>query len=109
LGAIASILRTLLAHHDRLSRISRGRPPRGFDDFKARVYPQIEEESAADEQRPPHPWAAFLGMQAAARYQRPDLFEGLVACADADLALKSSGNGKLVIERLLWKLCPPAR
>lgn len=109
LGAIASILRTLLAHHDRLSRIGRGRPPRGFDDFKARVYPQIEEESAADEQRPPHPWAAFLGMQAAARYQRADLFDGLVACADADLALKSSGSGKLVIERLLWKLCPPAR
>jgi len=109
LGAVASILRTLLAHHDRLTRISRGRPARGFEDFKARVYPRIEEESAADEQRPPHPWAAFLGMQAAARYERKDLLDALVACADADLALKSSGNGKLVIERLLWQVCPPAR
>jgi len=31
-----------------------------------------------------------------------------VACADADLALKSSASSKLVIERLLWTVCGSA-
>jgi DNA polymerase-3 subunit delta len=45
-------------------------------------------------------------MQAAARYRREQLLGGLVACAEADLALKGGGvNGQLVIERLLWGLC----
>jgi len=48
-------------------------------------------------------------MQAAARYGRPALRRGLLACAEADVALKSSGAGKLVLERLLWTVCPPGR
>ena len=57
----------------------------------------------------PHPYAAFLSMQAAARYERRELLRALVACAEADVELKSSASGKLVIERLLWTVCPPGR
>jgi len=105
LGAVASILRTLLLNHDRLVRLARGRPPRYFDEFKSRVFPAIVKETAADGQRPPHPYAAFVGIQAAGRYERGELLGALAACAEADVALKSSGNGKLVLERLLWSVC----
>ncbi len=105
LGAVASILRTLLTNHDRLQRHARGRAPRHFEEFKSRVFPAIEREAQADDQRPPHPYAAFLGMQAASRYERSELMAALVACAEADVALKSSGNGRLVLERLLWTVC----
>ncbi|HKD43155.1 MAG TPA: DNA polymerase III subunit delta [Myxococcaceae bacterium] len=105
LGAVASILRTLLLNHDRLVRLARGRAPRYFDDFKSRVFPAIVKEITADGQRSPHPYAAFVGIQAASRYERGELLGALASCAEADVALKSSGNGRLVLERLLWSVC----
>jgi DNA polymerase-3 subunit delta len=109
LGAIASVVRSLLESHERMVHLGRGQPPRSFDEFKARVFPAVEREARAAGQRVPHPWAAFLGMQAAARHGREGLRRGLLACAEADVALKSSGAGKLVLERLLWTVCPPGR
>jgi DNA polymerase III subunit delta len=108
LGAVASVVRGLLEAQDRLDRYSRGSPPRSFDDFKARVWPGVEREAKEEKGRAPHPYGAFLGMQAAARYGRQGLLRSLVACAEADLALKSSAGGKLVLERLLWTVCGQA-
>ena len=109
LGAIASVVRTLIESQERMVQLGRGQPPRSFDEFKSRIFPGVEKEAKQYGQRVPHPWAAFLGMQAAARYGRPALRRGLLACAEADVALKSSGAGKLVLERLLWTVCPPGR
>lgn len=108
LGAVASIVRNLLENQSRLQRFAKGVPPRSFDDFKHRVFVHVEEEAKARKGKAPHPYAAFLGMQAAARFGAKDLLKGLVACAEADLSLKSSANGKLVLERLLWTLCAKA-
>ncbi|MGZ6080825.1 MAG: DNA polymerase III subunit delta [Myxococcaceae bacterium] len=109
LGAIASVVRGLIESHERMTQLGRGQLPRSFDEFKSRIFPGVEREAKQHGQRVPHPWAAFLGMQAAARYGRPALRRGLLACAEADVALKSSGGGKLVLERLLWTVCPPGR
>ncbi len=106
LGAIASIARTLLENRERLTELAHGEAPRSFDEFKSRVFPKIEQEAKAAKSRVPHPYAVFLSMQAAARYRREQLLRGMVACAEADLALKSGrSNERLVIERLLWGLC----
>lgn len=105
LGAVASIVRGLVENHERLGQYAKGSPPRSFDDFKSRIFPKIEQEAKASKGRAPHPYAAFLSMQAAARYERRELLRALVQCAEADLELKSSASGKLVIERLLWSLC----
>jgi DNA polymerase-3 subunit delta len=105
LGAVASIVRGLILNADRMRRHVRGAFRMSFNDFKAEVFPALEKESRAAKEKPPHPYGAYLGMQAAARYGSPALLAGLAACADADLALKSSGNGPLVVERLLWGLC----
>jgi DNA polymerase-3 subunit delta len=108
LGAVASIVRGMLENHERLEKYAGGSMPRSFPDFKARVFPRIEEEAKAAKGKAPHPYAAFLGMQGAGRYKRRELLDALVACAEADLALKSSASSKLVIERLLWTVCGSA-
>lgn len=108
LGAVASVVRGLLENADRLERFGRGSPPRTFDDFKARIWPHVEREAKEDKGRAPHPYASFMGMQAAAKHGRQGLLRSLVACAEADLALKSSAAGKLVLERLLWTVCGQA-
>jgi DNA polymerase-3 subunit delta len=105
LGAIASIVRGLLENADRLQRFAGGSLPRSYDAFKSGVFSRIEEEAKANKSKVPHPYAAFLGMQAAAKYGKSALLKALAACAEADLALKSSGDNKLILERLLWTVC----
>ncbi len=107
LGSIASIVRTMLANFERMARLSGGKPPRNYNDFQARLWPSIEAEAKANKIKTPHPYAAFMGMQAAAGYGRQELLRALVACAEADLALKLGGQ-ELVLERLLWTLCGKA-
>ena len=105
LGAVASIIRNLILGRDRLHRLTGGAPPRNYDDFNSRVWPKLEQEAALDQTKLGHPFAIFMGMQAAARYSKTELLDALAACAEADLSLKSSANGRLVIERLLWTAC----
>ena len=107
LGSVASIVRTLLSSYERMHRHSGGKPPKSYNDFQARLWPKIEAEAKANKTKVPHPYAAFMGMQAASGYGRQDLLRGLVACAEADLALKLGGQ-ELVMERLLWTLCGKA-
>ncbi len=106
LGAIASITRGLLESRERMTELAGGSPPRNFDDFKARVFPKIEEQAKAGKTKVPHPYAAFMSMQNAGKFSREQLLKGMVSCAEADLYLKGGGSsGKLVLERLLWGLC----
>jgi DNA polymerase-3 subunit delta len=96
-----------LGNHERLSHLSGGKPPRSFNEFEQRVFPKIEAEAKAAKAKVPHPYASYMGMQAATRYTRNELLGALVTCADADLALKL-GGGRLVVERLLWTVCGAA-
>jgi DNA polymerase-3 subunit delta len=107
LGSVASIVRSMLANFERMSRLSGGKPPRNYNDFQARLWPKIEAEAKAAKTKVPHPYGAFMGMQASMGYGRQELLRGLVACAEADLALKLGGE-ELVLERLLWTLCGKA-
>ncbi len=107
LGSVASIVRTMLSNYERMGRLSEGKPPRNYNDFQARLWPKIEAEAKANKTKVPHSYAAFMGMQASMGYGRQELLRGLVACAEADLALKL-GGGELVLERLLWTLCGKA-
>lgn len=103
LGSIAGVVRTMLMSHERMVALSGGKPPKSYPDFQARIWPKVEAETKAAKGRPPHPYAVFMGMQAASGYGRQELLRALVACAEADLALKLGGDA-LVLERLLWTL-----
>jgi DNA polymerase-3 subunit delta len=107
LGAVASIVRGLLESHERMRQLAPKGAPRSFDEFKSKIFPRIEAEAEANGGRVPHPYAAFIQMQAASRFQRGELREALRHCAEADLQLKS-GGGRLVVERLAWTLCGAA-
>ncbi len=107
LGSVAGIVRRLLAAYEQMQELSGGRPPRSYNDFQARVWPALEARAKAAKAKAPHPYAAFMGMQAAVNFGRQELLRGLVACAEADLALKLGGDA-LVLERLLWTLCGKA-
>ncbi|MBX7099922.1 MAG: DNA polymerase III subunit delta [Myxococcaceae bacterium] len=104
LGAITSVVRQLLLSVERLGALSGGKAPRSYKEFQERVFPKIEAEAKASKARVPHPYAAFMSMQAAASYGRQELLRAMVCCAEADLALKFGGD-ELVLERLLWQLC----
>ncbi|MDP1916124.1 MAG: DNA polymerase III subunit delta [Myxococcales bacterium] len=112
LGAVSGIVRNLTLSYERMAQLSGGKPPRNYNDFQARLWPKIEAEAKAAKTKVPHPYAAFMGMQSAVQWGRQDLLRALVACAEADLALKlggSKGNeGNLVLERLFWTLCGKA-
>lgn len=113
LGAITGIVRNLVLAFERMNQLSGGKPPRNYNDFQARLWPKIEAEAKAAKTKVPHPYAAFMGMQSAVQWGRQDLLRALVACAEADLALKLGGSGKagdgnLVLERLFWTLCGKA-
>lgn len=107
LGSITSVVRGLLLGAERLQQLCGGRAPRDMREFEANVYPAIAAEAKAAKLKPQHPYAAFMALKAAGQYGRKELLEGLCACAEADLALKS-GGGPLVLERLLWGLCGKA-
>lgn len=107
LSSVAGIVRTMLLSFERMNRFSGGKPPKSYNDFQARLWPKIEAEAKANKTKVPHPYAAFMGMQSATAWGRQDLLRGLVACSEADLALKLGGE-ELVLERLLWTLCGKA-
>ncbi len=107
LGSVASVVRKLLNSSERMAKFSDGKPPRNYQDFQARVWPRIEAELKEQKVKLPHPYATFMGMQSAGAFGRQALLRGLVACAEADLALKLGGD-ELVLERLLWTLCGKA-
>lgn len=106
-GAVTGIVRRLLSSFENMMQLSGGKPPRNYNDFQARLWPKIEADAKAAKVKVPHPYASFMGMQAAAQWGRQDLLRALVACAEADLALKLGGH-ELVLERLFWTLCGKA-
>ncbi|HZH03642.1 MAG TPA: DNA polymerase III subunit delta, partial [Myxococcaceae bacterium] len=108
LGSVAGIVRTLLVTRERLSHLAAGKVPRGFDDFKRTVFPKVEQEAKGLGTKVPHPYAAFMSMQSAAKFRREELLGALAACADADVALKSSVPGALALERVVWAVCGAA-
>jgi DNA polymerase-3 subunit delta len=107
LGSVAAIVRAMLMNFERINRLSGGKLPKNYNDFQARVFPALEAEARANKQKVPHPYGAFMNVQSAIAFGRQELLRGLVACAEADLALKLGGK-ELVMERLLWTLCGKA-
>lgn len=105
LGTMASILRSLLESRERLEALGPNVGRMTSREFEAKVFPKIEQEAKAAGRKVPHPYAAYMATQAAGRYQKLELVDALIACADADLQLKSSGNGRLVLEGLLFRVC----
>lgn len=103
LGGISMNVRNLLEAREQMAAFTGGRPPTKSQ-FTSKILPVIEAElKAAKSKR--SPWAAWYAFEAAGRFTLAELLASLSACAEADLSLKSGGDSRLVIERLLWTVC----
>jgi DNA polymerase-3 subunit delta len=108
-GALAASVRRLLVERERARAVAGDKPIRSAHDWERLVYPHIPEDERLDKSgKPRHPFGLWKKYEAASRFAREELLAGLVACAEADRGMKSGGDGRILLERALWKtLAPP--
>jgi len=107
LGGVAGAVRRALADHSRYSALpaARGAREMRYDEFQRNVFPEVEAELSGKGQKVPNPYVAYLGYRRARRRARSHWRRALVLCAEADAALKSGADQRLLIERLLTQVC----
>ena len=107
LGGVAGAVRRALADHSRYSALpaARGAREMRYDEFQRNVFPEVEAELSGKGQKVPNPYVAYLGYRRARRRARSHWRRALVLCAEADAALKSGADQRLLIERLLTEVC----
>jgi len=99
-ASLAATVRRLLQERERGRLASGGRRLGSFDDWSATVRPRISEEELGKRK----PYGLWLKYQAAMRFSRESLLEGLAALAEADHAMKTGADGELLLERCLLDL-----
>jgi DNA polymerase-3 subunit delta len=104
-GSLAAALRRLLAELERARLVVGDRPIRSPREWEAEIYPTIPDAERKDRSgKPRHPFGFWKKYEAARRFSRAELLDGLVALAEADVGMKSGGDGRLLLERALWKI-----
>ena len=103
LGGIASAVRKALGDSARYA--SAGPRELGYNEYQSKLFPAVEQELTEKKQKVPHPFGAWLGYKRARRKPRAFWRRALVRCAQADEALKSGADQRLLIERLLTEVC----
>jgi len=103
LGGVASAMRKALGDSARYAALS----PRelGYNEYQAKVFPDLEAELSARKQKVPHPFAAWLGYKRSRRKPRAFFRRMLIRCAEADFELKNGSDPRLLMERLLVEVC----
>jgi DNA polymerase-3 subunit delta len=112
-GSLAAAVRRMLLQVEQARAIVGDRAIRTPRDFEALVYPNLPEEDRTDRSgKPRHPFGLWKKYEAAQRYARGELLAALAGLAEADRGMKSGGDGRLLLERCLWKTLsrpePPA-
>src|SRR5205807_3821513 len=107
LGGVAGAVRRALADHARYSALpaSRGQRELRYDEFQRSVFPDVEAELSAKGHKIPNPYVAYLGYKRSRRRPRSHWRRALVLCGEADAALKSGADQRLLVERLLTEVC----
>ena len=103
LGGVASTMRKALGDSARYA----GLGPRelGYNEYQAKVFPDLEAELSARKQKVPHPFGAWLGYKRSRRKPRAFWRRMLIHCAEADFDLKNGADPRLLMERLLVEVC----
>ena len=103
LGGVASAVRKALGDSARYANL--GPREMGYNEFQAKIFPDLEAELTARKQKVPHPFVAYLGYKRARRKPRPFWRRMLIRCAEADFELKNGADPRLLMERLLVEVC----
>jgi DNA polymerase-3 subunit delta len=97
LGSLAATVRRLVMERERARKAVGDRRLESVREWEAAVLPSIPDEELAGKK----PFGFWMKYQAAMRFSRDELLDGLAALADADLAMKSGQDGRIRIERVL--------
>ncbi len=100
LGSLAGAVRRLLVERERALAGAGERRLRTFAEWSDAVLPHVAESELEGRK----PYGFWMKYQASLRFSRAELLEGLAALGDADFALKTGGDGRLLLERCLWRL-----
>jgi DNA polymerase-3 subunit delta len=103
LGGVASTMRRALADSARYANL--GPRELGYNEYQAKVFPDLEAELTARKQKVPHPFAAWLGYKRSRRKPRGFWRRMLIRCAECDFELKNGSDPRLLVERLLVEVC----
>ena len=107
LGGIAGAVRRALADSARYAAIAAARSGRElqYSEFQRAVFPEVEAELSAKGAKVPNPFVAYLGYKRSRRRPRSHWRKALIRCAEVDESLKSGGDPRLEVERLLVEVC----
>lgn len=103
LGSVASTVRRLVAERERGRRAAGDRRLGSYDEWQRVVLPTVSEEELGGKK----PYGFWMKYQAAMRFGRGELLDGLAELAEADVAMKSGQDGRIRLERFLLGLLGP--
>jgi DNA polymerase-3 subunit delta len=96
-GSLAGTVRRMLVERERGRIASGGRRVGSFAEWSASVLPSIEPAELKDRK----PYGLWMKYQAALRFGREELLEGLASLAEADHSMKIGSDGAVLVERWL--------
>jgi len=96
-------VRRLVVERERARLAAGGRRLTSFEDWSDAVLPAIPEEELGQRK----PFGFWMKYQAAMRFSRGELLAMVADLADADLGMKSGGDGPLLLERILLRRLAP--
>ncbi|WP_242345158.1 DNA polymerase III subunit delta [Anaeromyxobacter terrae] len=97
LGSLASTVRRMIVERERARRAVGDRRIGSSREWEAEVFPLVPEDEAKGKK----PYGFWMKYQAALRFSRAELLDGLAALAEADVAMKSGQDGRIRLERVL--------
>ncbi len=100
LGSLAATLRRLIVERERARLACGGRRISSFDEWSSLVLPRIPEDELGSRK----PYGFWMKYQASTRFSREELLSALAALAEADHAMKTGGDGPILLERALVQL-----
>ena len=96
-GSLAGTLRRMLVEQERGRLASGGGRVASFGDWSATVLPTIDPEELGERK----PYGLWMKYQAAMRFTRSELLDGLASLAEADHSMKTGSDGAVLVERCL--------
>jgi DNA polymerase-3 subunit delta len=100
LGSLAGTVRRLVVERERARAAAGPRRLGSFAEWQREVLPAIPEEELGQKK----PYGFWMKYQAATRFAREELLEALSGLAEADHAMKTGGDGRVLLERALLRL-----
>jgi DNA polymerase-3 subunit delta len=100
LTMLASTVRRLVVERERARKAAGDRRLASVRDWEQIVLPTIPPDEIGDRK----PYGFWMKYQASQRYERGALLRALADLAEADLGMKTGGDERPLLERVLWRL-----